>query len=187
MNVATGRLELARETGATEHFEEVANAHERMESLIDTLLALARDGEEVGTTEPVDLATLTEACWSVVATTDAGLVLETEQSIDANPRRLRQLLENLIRNAIEHGGEGVTVTVGELEDESGFYVADDGPGISTDESEKVFESGYSTTANGTGLGLTIVRDVVEEHGWSIEISERNPRGSKFVISDVNVR
>lgn len=78
----------------------------------------------MGETEPVELADLVEACWQTVETASAGLVVETETTIQADPSRLQQLFENLLRNAVEHGGEDVTITIGDLPD--GFYVEDDG-------------------------------------------------------------
>ncbi|MFB6186991.1 MAG: sensor histidine kinase, partial [Halobacteriaceae archaeon] len=77
------------------------------------------------------------------------------------------MLENLIRNSVKHGGNDVTVTVGKLADETGFYVADDGSGIPLDEREAVFKEGYSTAESGTGLGLSIAKKVAEAHGWDI--------------------
>jgi len=75
--------------------------------------------------------------------------VETERTIRADASRVQQLLENLIRNAVEYGSSGVAVTVGDLED--GFHVSDDGPGIPEDERERVFETGYSTRGcPGTG-------------------------------------
>lgn len=85
----------------------------------------------MGETEPVELADLVEACWQTVETASAGLVVETETTIQADPSRLQQLFENLLRNAVEHGGEDVTITIGDLPD--GFYVEDDGQGIPEDE------------------------------------------------------
>ncbi len=74
-----------------------------------------------------------------------------------------------MRNAVEHGGEDVTVTVGELDD--GFYVEDDGPGIPENARDNVFDVGYSTTEDGTGFGLSIVKQVADAHGWTIRVTD----------------
>jgi len=105
--------------------------------------------------------------------------------IHAEPTRLRQLVENLLKNAIEHGGRAVTVRVGALDD--GFYVADDGPGIPSDQRDQVFEAGYSTTNGGTGFGLSIVKRVVSAHDWEIRIIEAAGGGTRFEISAVEFR
>jgi len=71
----------------------------------------------------------------------------------------------------------VTVTVGGAED--GFYVEDDGPGIPESERERVFQTGYSTTADGTGFGLNIVRTIAEAHGWRVTVTEGTDGGARF--------
>jgi PAS domain S-box-containing protein len=184
LNVAKGRLDLAMEDCESEHLGPVAQAHERMESLIDDVLSLARAGESVGEPEPVELADLVDACWQNVETAAAELVVETETTIQADAKRLQQLFENLVRNAVEHGGEAVTITIGDLPD--GFYVEDDGPGIPEDERGNVLDAGYSTAKDGTGLGLSIVREVAETHGWEISVTESSDGGARFEIVGVQM-
>lgn len=150
LNVAMGRLNLAREECESEHLADIDHALTRVEMLIEDLLQLAQEGESIETLQTVDITTITERCWNNVETNEATLITDGEQAIQANPGRLQQLLENLIRNAVEHCRTDVTVTVGGMED--GFYVADDGPGISEGRREQVFEMGYSDAVDGTGLG-----------------------------------
>lgn len=184
LNVAEGRLDLAMEDCASEHFAPVAQAHERMDSLINDVLSLARAGEVVGEMEPVELADLVEACWQTVETASAELVVDTETTIQADSTRLQQLLENLMRNAVEHGGEDVTITIGDLPD--GFYVEDDGPGIPEDERGSIFDAGYSTAEDGTGLGLSIVREIARAHGWAISVTESSEGGARFEVTGVQM-
>lgn len=182
LNVAEGRLELAGEECDSEHLDEIANAHDRMNTLIDDLLALAQEDDRVSETEAVDLAELSEHCWRNVETVDASVKTSITRSIQADRSRLVQLLENLIRNAIEHGGDDVTVTIGKLNE--GFYVEDDGPGISEDERDNVFNAGYSTAEDGTGLGLSIVKQIVDAHGWNVCVTEGSNGGARFEITSV---
>lgn len=184
LNVAQGRLRLAREECDSEHLAAVGTAHDRMESLIGDLLMLSRVGIQVSETEPVSLATLSETCWQTVATADATLVTDTDRHVRADRSRLRQLLENLFRNAIEHAGETVTVTVGEVD--SGFYVEDDGQGIPAPERSRVFEAGTSATDDGTGLGLSIVKQIVDAHDWRIRITDGTRGGARFEITNVEI-
>lgn len=182
LNVATGRLELAIEECESEHLEPVAQAHDRMETLIDDVLRLARAGESVGETDAIALADLIDGCWRNVDTDSATLLTETDAVIRADESRLQQLFENLFRNAVEHGGDNVTVTVGDLDD--GFYVADDGPGIPESEREAVFEPGHSDGETGTGFGLSIVEEIVQAHDWEIRVVEGSEGGARFEITDV---
>ncbi|MFD1562107.1 PAS domain S-box protein [Haloarchaeobius amylolyticus] len=179
LNVAQGRLELAREECDSEHLDHVGRAHERMTVLIEDLLTLARDGDGIGELEPVDLEAVAETCWRHVATADATVRIETDRTIRADRSRLAQLFENLFRNAIEHGGDDVSVSVGGRPD--GFYVADDGPGVPEAEREDVFRDGYSTATAGTGYGLSIVEQVADAHGWTVHLTDGEHGGARFDI------
>ncbi|MFY4812894.1 PAS domain S-box protein [Haloarcula sp. AONF1] len=77
---------------------------------------------------------------------------------------------------------GVTITIGATED--GFYVADDGPGVSETERETLFEAGYSTDDDGTGFGLAIVDRIAEAHGWSVDVGESADGGACFEVTGV---
>lgn len=183
LTVAEGRLELAATECESEHLEHVERAHERMRTLIEDLLTLAREGETVTDFEAVGLTALIEECWANVETDSVTLLINTERKVQADTNRLKQLFENLMRNAIEHGGEGVTVTVGELD--GGFFIEDDGPGIPPDDRETIFEAGYSTRADGTGFGLSIVQRIVEAHNWEIHVTDSDEGGARFEITGVD--
>ena len=185
LNVAEGRVELAQEECDTHHLDVAVRAHERMETLIDDLLTLAREGERVNETHPVELASVVESCWLNVDTADATLTVESDLTLQADESRLQQLIENLIRNSVEHGGDGVSVAVGDLDDGEGFFVADDGPGVDPDERATVFDVGYSTSEGGTGFGLRIVEQVAAAHGWDVRVTD-DPElgGARFEVSGV---
>jgi PAS domain S-box-containing protein len=186
LNLLEGSLELAEETGEAEYFEQSYDALDRMNTLIDDLLSLARVGTAIDDLEVVPLASLVEQCFVTVDGENGTLQLEldAELAIEADESRLRQLLENLIRNAFEHGEGETTVRVGTLAD--GFYVEDTGPGIPKDDREKVFESGYSTFQDGTGLGLSIVGEIVDAHGWDIRVTEADTGGARFQITGIEM-
>ncbi|MUW14350.1 PAS domain S-box protein [Halorubrum sp. CBA1125] len=184
LNVAQGRLALAREECDSPHLEDVSRAHDRMSALIEDLLTLAREDGHVNDPEPVPLAELVESCWRSVETGDATIRTNVDQTIRADRSRLAQLLENLIRNSVEHGGTDVTVTVGTLDD--GFYVEDTGPGIPEEHWGQVFDAGFSTAADGTGFGLSIVEQVADAHGWEVSIAASSDGGARFDITGVSV-
>lgn len=182
LNVAQGRLELAFEECDSKHLDSIRDALDRSQTLIDDLLTLSREGNDVADIEPVNFGILAENCWQNVETNEATITVETDQTIHADRSRLQQLLENLYRNAVEHGGGVVTVTVGEIE--NGFYVADDGPGIPEGDREQVFEPGYSTGTEGTGYGLQIVKKIGTAHGWDVRVTESDEGGAQFEITGV---
>ena len=103
LEVAGGRVELARDECDSEHLPAASDAIDRMNELIDDILTLAREGDSVRETEPIDLGALCSDCWENVEAPDATLLVEAESTIAADRRRLRRLLENLFRNAVEHG------------------------------------------------------------------------------------
>jgi len=191
LTIARGSVELAEDTGDLSHLERAQSAHERMESLLEELLSLARAGVDRGDTAPVDLASVATDAWSTAQTGEPQFRIDGDlPRIVADKTTLRQALENLYRNAAEHGTDGVdagsdgsiTVAVGATPD--GFYVADDGAGIPADERDQVFEHGYTTRSEGTGFGLSIVREIVEAHDWSITVTESEDGGARFEISGV---
>ncbi|MDH5019190.1 PAS domain S-box protein [Halobacterium rubrum] len=198
---ATAALAKAGDEEALDDLEDVID---RMEDLVEDVLTLAKQGQAVGETERVALASVAADAWSTAGAEDATLVVDDDlPALQADEERLRTLLENLFRNAVEHGstnpdsqahqdavehgGSDVTVTLEPLADRSGFAVVDDGDGFGDADTEKLFEYGYTTSSGGTGFGLSIVRDIVTAHGWTIhatddEDSER--AGARF---DVHTR
>lgn len=178
-------LDLAEQTGDPEHFDQCRNALERMETLIDDLLVLARGGQSVGETESIDLAEIVQDCWEFVPAEEATLKVDDDIVLTGDWSRVQQLFENLLRNAIEHGGRDVTIRIGVLENGSGFYVEDDGPGIPEEKRDQIFTDGYSTGKKGSGFGLTIVQQIVDSHGWNICVTESNTGGARFEISTNN--
>jgi len=190
LNVAQGYLNLAAETGNPDHFGQVRTAHERMDRMVNELLQLARRGDVVGETRPVELSEVAAGAWETVDTKAAEFDVTDEVVLEADPERLAELLENLFRNAVEHGGPAVDVRVGSLAvdgetpDEAGFYVADDGPGIPESERDRVFESGYTTRSEGTGFGLSIVSQIATAHDWAVEVTESADGGARFEFRSV---
>ncbi|MFB6151832.1 MAG: ATP-binding protein [Haloarculaceae archaeon] len=186
LQVAISHLGLARETGDPEAFDGVERAHDRIEQMLQDLGNLARRAPDSDAPESVDLTFAVEEIWSFMATGEATLRTDMPEGalVHAPADAVRPVLENLLRNAIDHAGDDVTVTVGTLDD--GFYVADDGPGIPAEERERITEHGYTTAADGTGTGLAIVAEVVERNNWSLDVASSADGGARIEIRDVLV-
>lgn len=180
---AQSRLQLAKEETETPRHEEVEEALDRMELLIDESLTLVREGRPVRETEPVQLPEMAEGAWKPINTPEASLRIEAEATIHADPDRFQELLENLLRNAIDHGGTDVTISIGAFEE--GLFISDDGPGIPEHRRGEIFEPGFSTAETGTGLGLAIGRQITEAHGWDILVTESEADGARFEITGVD--
>lgn len=183
LQILNGYLMLAQESEKPVHFEKCKKALNRMERMINDILLIARGGDVEVEPESVGLPALLETSWAAISAPDAQLEIETEDRVSADRDLLHELIENLLRNAIEHGGTDVTITVGSLPD--GFYIEDDGVGIPEDERDAVFEKGYSTSQLGTGFGLTIVAKIIDAHGWEIRVTEGTDGGARFEITGVH--
>ncbi len=185
LTVIDGHLTLYEDTGDDEHVEKIAETTARMERLVDDLLRVARQGQVVSDPAATDIGDIIRTAWQVVGdATDTELRYDEIPPVSGDADRLCELFENLFRNAVEHGStdEHVTVHVGPLK--SGFYVEDDGPGIPADRRQEVFDHGFTTAANGSGYGLSIVRTIVNAHGWDVGVTEGDAGGARFEITAV---
>ena len=186
LNVALGRVELVKEReGDVDGMSSVKRALHRIESLTEELLVIARGEPNADDTETVSLESTAREAWQTVESPDAKLAVRTDGYLTACPDKLHHLLENLFRNAIEHGETTSITAVGALEDGEGFYVADDGRGIPRDVRDKILSHGYTTSEEGTGLGLYIVEEIAEAHGWEIRVTESADGGARFEFANVD--
>ncbi|PSQ45391.1 histidine kinase [Halobacteriales archaeon SW_6_65_15] len=237
LNIAQIYSQSAME-GDRDAAEEVATALDRIEEMINVMLITARGSDLDIDRQSVSLREAATRVWDDLTAGPKTLVVETDRTVRADPVHVRHLLENLFRNAVEHGstsppsearedavergstssrpgtdesiehgssnrdhasidatesdsaadlktdgGDGVTVRVGDLP--SGFYVEDDGSGISEAVRETVFEAGYSTDSKGVGLGLTFVAQLVETYGWEYDVTESEAGGARFEFRGVD--
>ncbi|WP_197428434.1 ATP-binding protein [Halapricum sp. CBA1109] len=192
LQVARSALALVEEDCDSPHLDTVADAHSRINDVIDDVLSLAKYGQTVIDTEAVDLAETAVQAWTTAGNETGELVLGDDVgTVEGDPTRLQRLLENLFSNAVEHAGPDVRVTVESIarpapnqpgsEPIHGFAVADDGPGIPKEQRESILEAGYTTDADGTGFGLAIVNDIVEAHGWELVVTDSEDGGARFEI------
>ncbi|MFP4625230.1 MAG: ATP-binding protein [Natronomonas sp.] len=183
LTVASGRLELVEERHDVDgQLTAVGDALKRMDELIEDLLALARQGESVGETEMVEIESVARAAWESVPTDHHQFEVADSTTVDADRSRLRQLFENLFRNAVEHGvvdDRTLTVRVGTLGDDLGFFVEDDGEGIPPERRDRIFD--VTARSGESGFGLAIVRRIVDAHGWTLEATESDAKGARFEI------
>ncbi|MBZ6494978.1 ATP-binding protein [Natrinema longum] len=180
--VALGYTELLATDPSPETVAAVRAALHRMDAIIDDAVTLSK--QELDDVHVVDLHSVVEDVWTVIETDGATLERGETIAFEADRSILSSIFQNLFRNAIEHGGDGVTIGVGALEDVRGFYVEDDGPGIPADRREDAFEVGYSSgsTRDNTGLGLSIVTNAVDVHDWRIDVLESRSGGARFEIT-----
>ncbi len=163
---------------------------QRMRRLVADLLLLARaDAGRQAPREPVDLAAIVREAAGEAAPLAEQHELEVDASesvmVDGSADDLHRLALNLIQNALVHTPAGTRVHV-RLRPEDGalFEVEDDGPGVPAELRHRLFERfvrGHGDTGGGRGLGLAIVRAVAETPGGSVELTERDGGGARFVV------
>ena len=169
------------------HVEPLARAIERIDVLTEDMLQFLQDDHSEDERRELQLEEIVRNAWKT--TPDAGVeaVLELDKidhmTIYGVRDRLLQVFENLFRNAIVHGGTPIRIEVGLLDDDDGLYIEDDGQGIPPEKREEIFRPGYSTRETGTesGLGLSIIQKIIENHGWEITATEGDTGGARFEI------
>ena len=196
-----GYAEIFR-TGAAREPRELARAMQRIEDeaermggLVDDLLALARlDEQAESVREPVDLAALAgEVCDDVRATApDRTIALQADLPIEVlgDRNQLRQVLANLLRNAIVHtpAGTPIEVAITARDDLASLAVRDHGrglePGAETQVFKRFWRRGDSRHRDGpgAGLGLAIVAAIAKAHGGAVKAANASGGGAEFTVT-----
>lgn len=187
LQLARGKLAAARAEldDDCEALAAVAEAHERMDRLVEDLLALAKQGRTVGELEPVDLGTVAREAWTAAGDDEHDLAVSSA-TVRADGERLQTLFENLFRNVRTHAGSAVTVRVAPSDAGTGFFVADDGVGLDADDYDRVFDREYTSADAERGFGLSIVRDIARAHNWEVRAAESDAGGARFEFSNVTL-
>ena len=197
LNNAVVQTNCLAQDPSDERVEALQEALDRMDSMIDDMLRLARAGGSIETAEACSLDELAEEVWETLETDGAKLDCQVEDTtIEADPVRLFQVLENLFRNALDHNDSPLIVRVGTLNERSelagddehvGFFIEDDGCGIPEEQQDVILDHGYTTTQAGSGYGLSVVQHIIDAHGWEIHVTDGADGGTRFEISGIEAR
>ena len=167
---------------------------ERMAKLVNDLLELARaDAGFAIDKEPMNLVEVLEAVRDELAPVSGGASIEVDCTkplveVEGDPARLKQVVLNLVHNALNAGAQHVRLDLGSVGREAHLQVLDDGPGIPSEAIPHLFDRFYrvdgarSTRGNGSGLGLAIVRWIVQQHGGTVNVASRPGEGSVFTVT-----
>lgn len=185
---------LGRSEGDREHLGRIHNAGEHLLGLINDVLSIAKieSGKLTLNVAPFDTTKLFRTLHDVVSVRAQAKNLDFRldlspgipERLEGDEGKLRQVLVNLLGNAVKFTATGRVVFFAEYRDGfATFSVEDTGPGISPADQARLFESFYQTggvgAAEGTGLGLTISRAIVRQMGGDIEVQSEVGRGSAF--------
>jgi signal transduction histidine kinase len=106
-------------------------------------------------------------------------------SIEADEQLLRQVVFNLLLNAVQAVGEGGEIEIRVTKSgttEALFEVSDNGLGVPAEQRVEIFKPYFTTTQKGTGLGLAVVQQICLAHGWEIRCDGNAPRGARFQVT-----
>ncbi|NNE17045.1 MAG: PAS domain-containing protein [Myxococcales bacterium] len=192
----SGSVEMVREGNALSSEDArllgiVISEVERLNSLVTTMLQVGRPSQI--RTEELDLRSIAGEVAAVArgeATTSNDLEIDEikpDEPIVAivDPDRMRQVVWNLLKNALQASPRGGRVEVRTGRDPNGrayLEVADEGPGIEEAQRERLFDMFYSGRRHGVGLGLALVRQIVDQHKGRIEIVDRDGPGTCFRVT-----
>jgi two-component system sensor histidine kinase PilS (NtrC family) len=192
----SGSVEMVREGNAlgaedSQLLGIVISEVERLNSLVTTMLQVGRPSQIK--TEPLDLRAIASEVVTVArgeATQSNGLQINAVGPsepvlVTADPDRIRQVVWNLVRNAVQASPHRGRVEVRTGKDRGGnvfLEVADEGSGIGAAQRERLFDMFYSGRSHGVGLGLALVKQIVDQHRGRIEILDRDVTGTCFRVT-----
>jgi signal transduction histidine kinase len=170
--------------------DDVAREQEDLVSVLDALQALARgDSATALPREPVDMAEVLDSAVEAARRRHPAARIELsapegEQRVTGWPEGLRLLIDNLVENAVRHGGEQVLVRLVREDHALLLTVDDDGPGVPAAERVRIFDRfarGTAVKSPGTGLGLALVAQQAQLHSGSVEVGDSDGGGARFSV------
>lgn len=184
-DIDAGRFDSAKEFLST-----ISTNVGRLRSLVEDLLDLStlESGGELNF-EKLNLKEITESVLSQVNPKGHKILTQFEVAeLNGDQRRIEQVLRNLVENAVRYIPEGKTVEVKWLKTPEGVQlrVKDDGPGIAPEHQSRLFERFYRVDQSrarergGTGIGLSLVKHIVQRHGGQIALQSQLGKGSEFI-------
>ncbi len=168
--------------------EDISSEVERVDGLLTDLLHLRRGDNKPKVSTDVSALVLrvTELFASKIRAADLRLDVYNKATgvlLPCHPEAIKQVLMNLLLNAIEASSKNNTIEIAMMVvgQEFMLQVRDYGSGLDPKEKQKIFDLMYTTKPYGFGIGLTVVKRIIEDHGGRIEVSNPPPHGTAFTI------
>lgn len=190
-----GSIELLR-TGGTLSAEDqklceiIERETSRLNDLVGDMLELSRP--RIPARELLDLTSTAREVVVLAGKSGRGADVELRLEGDspavvlADASQMRQVVWNLVRNAIQASSAGATVVVAVRRDEARqrwlLEVSDQGQGISLEAQERLFDAFFTTRSHGMGIGLAVVKRILDDHGFGVEVESREGEGTTFRVS-----
>ena len=177
------RLGLRIETAPEALRDTCENDIREMQAMISAAMTYVRDTSKPGVRRPLDLRSLAETVVDDLSDHGEAVSLDTGEPLvlDGNPVALKAMLSNLVCNAVKYGG-GAEVSLARIDGHAVIEVRDDGPGIPSEDLERVFEPFFrgersrNRDTGGIGLGLASARAVARAHGGDVMLENRESAG-----------
>lgn len=174
---------------SVEHLQKLRQRIARMEKLLDDLLAYSRIGRTQHQPESVDTGTLIQGLFELIAPAGFTLHLSGMSTLYTLRTPLEVVLRNLIDNAIKHHDRPdgqISISIEDIGNKVRFTVSDDGPGIAPEYHDRIFAMFQTLQprdrVEGSGMGLTIVKKIIETLGGTINVESAPGQGARFVFT-----
>ena len=181
--------DLDKDNPMREDAKVIENEALRARNIVEILLGIAR--KERNNREIIDLNDVVKTIVTLARLRAKleNITIQENYSVDtplvhASAEQLSQVFLNLFTNATDAMPKGGTINVATTINNGNvvFTISDTGTGIPKDAIEKIFDPLFTTKVNGTGLGLTVTRSIIEEHGGTIEVESEENHGTRFTVS-----
>ncbi|MDS0222076.1 histidine kinase [Haloarcula sp. S1AR25-5A] len=189
LQIITGRVDVAGDALnrgdvglAKESLQSTAETADRMSKIVDGLATLARHGQTIDETTPVDLQPVVDGAWKRADTNGLTVAADVDGQVIADPTRLRDLFESGFTFAAHNGASTVTVTRNADE----IVITDDGTPAGETAPEAFFEYGGAIPDAAAGMTLPNLRMLARTHGWDVSLDVTYQDGVRIVISNVTV-
>lgn len=178
-----GQLQLYHDSGDQTHLETVERNVDRLEEVIDDTLWLVHEEDTVSEMSMVDVSSVAHDAWRTVGIDTVTLTTDSMERIPANRSLLQTVFEKLFENTLIHSSASeIEVGPRYMGDHlDGFYVEDNGDGFDTGVPDELFEVGVSGDGGNSGIGLSVVQEIVDRHDWSIVATDSETGGARFEI------
>ncbi|MFX0092921.1 MAG: PAS domain S-box protein [Candidatus Hodarchaeota archaeon] len=179
--IVDGYAQLLEDEYDKSHVERIVNQSNYMKKILKRSLVLADAGLIVEKINRLDLNLLVEEVAEIAIPADIVFSHDLLPTLLCDREKLSQIFKNLFENAVIHGEPSfIQVKHAISGKHKAILIVNDGTTISTEIKDKIFDHGFSTRKNSTGLGLTIVRKLVKAHGWEISV-QSTPETTIFQI------
>jgi|APHM01.1.fsa_nt_gi Signal transduction histidine kinase len=195
LSVAKGRVKQAQDEDDTSYLVPASEALDRMQSIINDTLRVAKQSGKIDEKKEIKISEVINNIKYLFQDSDVDIRIIDDFTVHGDKEGLKHVFENLFSNAQQHGEGPVVIRVGLSNNvftstrapptqKFEFYVEDNGPGIEKSRRKSVFEAGESSRVDGTGFGLSIVKQIVQAHDWEITVTESFDGGARFEFKNV---